>query len=169
MYEANLQWSNARFPEIPQLVTEANIANCLLKIGRVEECIARMRVNFAATQRECGSEDELTLIAASTFSNALAEAQDYAGCTQFIQENSVLDTAGRVLGPENIATIYLRRNQARALYQPSEAPLEDVRRAVEILEDVSAISNRVLGRDHPGAQKIQQHLDAAREKLAHAE
>ena len=72
-------------------------------------------------------------------------------------------------GPENVATIYLRRNQARALYQPSGAPLGDVRRAVEILEDVSAISNRVLGPDHPGTQKIQKHLDAARGKLTHAE
>ena len=61
------------------------------------------------------------------------------------------------------------RNQARALYQPSGAPLGDVRRAVEILEDVSAISNRVLGPDHPGTQKIQKHLDAARGKLTHAE
>ena len=88
---------------------------------------------------------------------------------QFIQENSLLDKAGRLLGPENVATIYLRRNQARALYSPSGAPLGDVRRAVENLEDVGAISKRVLGPDHPGTQKIQKHLDAAREKLAHAE
>ena len=39
---------------------------------------------------------------------------------------------------------------------------------MEILEDVSAISNRVLGPDHPGTQKIQKHLDAAREKLTRA-
>ena len=161
----------ARFPlsTTDQLAVEANIAFCLMEVGRVEESVARMQSNFTATQRECGSEDELTLIAATSLSAALVDAQDYAGCTQFIQENSVLDTAGRVLGPENIATIYLRRNQARALYQPSEAPLGDVRRAVEILEDVSAISNRVLGPDHPGTQKIQKHLDAAREKLTHAE
>ena len=47
-----------------------------------------------------------------------------------------------------------------------EASLEDVRRAVEILEDVSAMSNRVLGPDYPTSQKAQAHLDAAREKLA---
>ena len=114
-------------------------------------------------------QDELTLIAATSLSAALVDAQDYAGCTQFIQENSLLDKAGRLLGPENVATIYLRRNQARALYSPSGAPLGDVRRAVENLEDVGAISKRVLGPDHPGTQKIQKHLDAAREKLAHAE
>ena len=47
-----------------------------------------------------------------------------------------------------------------------EASLDDVRRAVEILEDVSAMSNRVLGPDYPTSQKAQEHLDAAREKLA---
>ena len=60
----------------------------------------------------------------------------------------------------------LRRSQARALCLDEEASLDDVRRAVEILEDVSAMSNRVLGPDYPTSQKAQAHLDAAREKLA---
>ena len=77
-----------------------------------------------------------------------------------------MDKAGRFLGPENLTTIILRRSQARALWLDEEASLDDVRRAVEILEDVSAISNRVLGRDYPTSQKAQEHLDAAREKLA---
>ena len=80
-----------------------------------------------------------------------------------------MDKARRVLGPENVAMMSLRRSQARALYLDEEASLADVRRAVEILEDVSAISNRVLGPDYPTSQKAQEHLDAAREKLSHAE
>ncbi len=72
-----------------------------------------------------------------------------------------------LLGPEDITTWNLRRNQARALYQPSGAPLGDVRRAVEILEDVVATSHRVLGPGYPSS--YQEHLDAAREKLARAE
>ena len=111
----------------------------------------------------------MTLIAATSLSLALLDAQDYAGCTQFIQENSLLDKAGRFLGPENVTTMILRRSQARALCLDEEASLDDVRRAVEILEDVSAMSNRVLGRDYPTSQKAQEHLDVAREKLAHAE
>ena len=114
-------------------------------------------------------QDELTLLAATSLSLALLDAQDYAGCTQFIQENSLLDKAGRFLGPENVTTMVLRRSQARALCLDEEASLDDVRRAVEILEDVSAISNRVLGPDYPTSQKAKEHLDAAREKLSHAE
>ena len=77
-----------------------------------------------------------------------------------------MDKARRVLGPENVAMMSLRRSQARALYLDEEASLADVRRAIEILEDVSAISNRFLGPNYPRSREIKGDLDAAREKLA---
>ena len=74
--------------------------------------------------------------------------------------------------PERLSQIEAKRparldlHMAQDRYLDEEASLADVRRAIAILEDVSAISNRFLGPDHPGTQKIQKHLDAAREKLA---
>ena len=52
--EANLQWSNARFPEDTQLTLKGNIASVLLDLNRVEEAIAQMRANLAESQRIVG-------------------------------------------------------------------------------------------------------------------
>ena len=83
-----------------------------------------------------------------------------------MRENSLVEKFGRAFGSDSVQTLVLCRRQALVLYLDKEASLADVRRAVEILEDVSAISNRVLGPDYPTSQKAQEHLDAAREKLA---
>ena len=109
------------------------------------------------------------MINACDLCGALIEAEDFVGCKQLMRENSLLEKIGRTFGSDSLQNFVLRRRQARALYLDEEASLADVRRAVEILEDVSAISNRVLGPDYPASQKAQEHLDAAREKLSHAD
>ena len=165
VYEANLQWSTARYPEMGQLTLEGNIANCLRKLGRVQECIARMRANFSEGQSEFGPEHKETLITANDLCGALISVEDYAGCKQFIQENSLLDKVERNFGPDCVATFTSRRNLARALYLDEEASLDDTRRAIEILEDLSPRAHRLLGPTDPFPRRIQENLDGAREEL----
>ena len=86
-----------------------------------------------------------------------------------MRENSLLEKIGRTFGSDSLQNLVLRRRQARALYLDEEASLADVRRAVEILEDLSPRSNRVLGPMDPFPRRIQASLDAARKKLAQAE
>ena len=73
-----------------------------------------------------------------------------------------LEKIGRTFGSDSLQNLVLRRRQARALYEPSGAPLGDIRRAVEILEDLSPRSSRVLGPLDPFPRRIQDSLDAAR-------
>ena len=57
---------------------------------------------------------------------------------------------------------------ARVLYSSEEPPLRDLRQAVEILEEVSRMSSRVLGPRNPRTLRSEKFLGEAREKLARA-
>ena len=58
---------------------------------------------------------------------------------------------------------------ARVLYSSEEPPLRDLRQAVEILEEVSRMSSRVLGPRNPRTLRSEDYLQEAREELARAE
>ena len=55
---------------------------------------------------------------------------------------------------------------ARALYQADGATLDDLREAVETLEDVERLWKRVFGEAHPETPRVQGALANAREALA---
>ena len=76
-----------------------------------------------------------------------------------------MDRVERRFGPDDVVNFISRRIHARALYMDEEASLADVRRAVEILEDLSPRSNRVLGPMDPFPRRIQENLENAREEL----
>ena len=58
---------------------------------------------------------------------------------------------------------------ARVLYSSEEPPLRDLRQAVEILEEVSRMSSRVLGPRNPRTLRSEKFLGEARGMLASAE
>jgi len=166
VYEANLQWAMRRTTDTSHLLSlKGNIANVMVEANKVEEGIARMRANFAEGQSEFGPEHKETLITANDLCGALISVEDYAGCKQFIQENSLLDKVERNFGPDCVATFTSRRNLARALYLDEDASLDDTRRAIEILEDLSPRAHRLLGPTDPFPRRIQENLDGAREEL----
>ena len=80
-----------------------------------------------------------------------------------------MEKFGRTFGSDSVQNLVLRRRQALVLYLDKEASLADVRRAVEILEDLSPRSNRVLGPTDPFPRAMKESLDAALEKLAQTE
>ncbi len=59
----------------------------------------------------------------------------------------------------------MRWNYARALYQDDTRTLNDLREAVNTLEDIEPIARRVLGGAHPMAMQIEEHLRASRTTL----
>ena len=60
----------------------------------------------------------------------------------------------------------MRWNYARALCQADGATLDDVREAVNTLEDAARISRRVLGGANPFTSAIESDLRRSREVLA---
>ena len=64
----------------------------------------------------------------------------------------------RVLGGNDVITLRFRCMYASCLYKDANATLDDLREAVETLEDVERIARRVLGGAHPFVDIIEHHV-----------
>ena len=71
----------------------------------------------------------------------------------------------RVLGEVNDLTLSLRTNYAMVLYKDPAATLDDVREAVNELEDTERTARRVYGGAHPTTVGIEKVLRNARAAL----
>ena len=151
------------------LAVRDNIASCLSEIGRHEEAQALLTDIFAETRDSFGLRDVDTLEAAYSLCTAMVGHEDYAGCVQFFRDFNLIDATARVHGADHEIVLRTRRVYARALYSGENAPLSDVRQAVEILEEVSRMSSRVLGPRNPRTLRSEDYLQEAREELARAE
>ena len=73
--------------------------------------------------------------------------------------------ARRVLGENTEDTLKMRSVYADALYFDPSATHDDLREAVETLEDAEQIARRVLGDAHPLTEWIEDGLQDARDVL----
>ena len=73
--------------------------------------------------------------------------------------------ARRVLGENHDITLAMRTSYASALYSDDGAKLDDLREAVETLEDIERTARRVLGGAHPITTGIEGALQNARAAL----
>ena len=71
----------------------------------------------------------------------------------------------RVLGEGHRLTLKVRWNYARALYEDPGATLDDLREALNTLEDAIPIARRVFGGTHPLTVDIEAGLQYARAAL----
>ena len=76
-----------------------------------------------------------------------------------------IPVARRVIGASHEITIRMSRNYARALYNDSDATLDDLREAVTTLEEIAPTARRVLGGAHPEVSYMKASLENARAKL----
>ena len=77
-----------------------------------------------------------------------------------------IPVARRVLGNNDETTIRMRWTYAMALYADSGATLDDLREAVELLEDTARTARRIFGTSHPIVSGIEGDLEEARARLA---
>ena len=62
-------------------------------------------------------------------------------------------------------TLVMKKIYAEALYKDSSATLDDLREAVEALEDIERPARRVLGSSHPRVRGIEMSLARSRAVL----
>ena len=74
----------------------------------------------------------------------------------------MIPVARRVLGENDELTLNIRWSYAQSLYLDAAAPLDDLREAVDTLEDAERITRRVLGGAHPLTPSIGEELQNAR-------
>jgi hypothetical protein len=77
----------------------------------------------------------------------------------------MMPVARRVLGEYNETTLRIKSVYARALCEASAATLDDLREAVETLEDTERTARRVLGGAHPLTAEIEEDLRFSRAAL----
>jgi len=71
----------------------------------------------------------------------------------------------RVLGESDEATLRMRMNYARTLYEDAGATLDDLREAVNTIKDTQRIARRVFGGAHPLTKGTGHDLQVARAVL----
>ena len=171
VYEADLAYTRRYQGNDIQalLATRCNVAGCLCDLDRAEEALPLLRDTYAESRDAFGREDANTLYAAEALAVAMFGSGEYAECAQFLRDNGLIDAVTRSLGTDHESAFALRRTYARALYSGEEPPLRDLRQAVEILEEVSRMSSRVMGPRHPRTLRSEDYLQEAREELARAE
>ena len=145
------------------LVVQGNLANTYERMGRLDEAMRLREDVYSGYLKLLGEEHEKTLVSASNYAISLIDLQRFEEAnTLFLK---LLPVARRVLGNSNGTTLRMGTLYAQALYKVDGATLDDLREAVETLEDTERIARRVLGGANPITSAIEEKLRDARAAL----
>ena len=100
-----------------------------------------------------------TLVAAINFANCLVSLE------RFEDAKSLMRKAMPVVRRVHEYTLKMRSLYTRAIYEDPAATLDDLREAVNMLEDAGRTARRVLGGAHPITTGIERRLRDARAAL----
>jgi len=146
------------------LVTQSNLANTYMKVGRLESALQMKRDVYSGRVKKDGEEHKYTLIAANNYSSSLNSLERFEEAKSLLRKT--MPVARRVLGDNDENTLRLRWSYAKALYRDPTATLDDFHEAVETHEDLERIALRVFGGAHPATEMIQGSLRESRAALA---
>jgi len=145
------------------LAVQTNLATTYEALGRPEALQVKRDVYYGYLKLQ-GDEYEHTLIAANNYASHLNILERFEEAKPLLLK--IIPVARRVLGDNDENTIRMRWNYADALYEYPGATLDDLREAVETLEELTRTARRVLGGAHPLAVDIVHSLQKARAALA---
>ena len=146
------------------LSVQTNLASTYSALGRQENAVRMSQNVYSGRFKLLGEEHPQTLLAANNYADSL-------NCQLCFEEAKTLlrktmPVARRVLGENDVLTLSIRANYARALYKADGATLGDLREAVSTLEDTGRIAQRVFGGAHPLTLRAESNLRNARAVLA---
>ena len=145
------------------LMTQSNLANTYQLLGRKEQALRMRQDAYSGYAKHFGEEHAHTLLTAGNYAISLGELRRYAEAKSLLRKQ--IPVARRVLGANAEVTLRMRWSYARALFQDTDATLDDLREAVTTLEDAERIARRVLGGAHPTMTGIEEALEDARVML----
>jgi len=132
-------------------------------MGRKEEALSMFQDLYSVRVRLNGEEHEHTIIAALNYTDTLRRLRRFEEAKALLRK--VMPVARRVLGENHEYALRLRWNYAKALYQDTDATLDDLREAVKTLEEAERTTQRVLGGEHPTTVMVGRSLRNARAAL----
>ena len=103
-------------------------------------------------------------VAANNYSLALVKVKRYQESRSVLRK--IIPIARHAYGASDRITVTMRGIYAESLYKDPAATLDDLREAVNTLEESTRIMRRVLGRGHPLVVQLDSELQAARAALA---
>ena len=145
------------------LTTQGNIAVSLTALGRLEEAVRMRQEVYYGLLKLNGEEDESTLKAAMNHAASLVSLKRFEEFKSLMRK--MIPVARRALGESNETALRMRGVYAVALYEDTDAALDDLREAVTTLEDAERIARRVFGGAHPLTTGIGKSLQTARAAL----
>ena len=146
------------------LIVQTCLANSLMRLGRNEQASNMLRDVYSARVRLNGDEHEDTIVAALNYAASLGSLRRAKEAKSLLRKT--VPMARRVLGESDETTLRLRSSYAAALCQDDCATLDDLREAVNTLEEVERTARRVLGGSHPLTRTFEDHLRDTRVALA---
>ena len=87
------------------------------------------------------------IVAALNYASSLRQLQRFEEAKELMRR--MMPVARRVLGAGNVDSLKMRTIYASGLFLDSDATLDDLREAVNILEEAERTARRVLGGAHP--------------------
>ena len=110
-----------------------------------------------------GEEHEGSLGAACNYASSLFKLERFDEAKSLMHKT--IPAARRILGENNDLTLRMRWLYAMTLHRDDDATLDDVREAVETLEETERIARRVFGGAHPLVADFERTLRDARAAL----
>ena len=148
------------------LAVQNNLACTYDELGR-PEVLQMNRDVYNGYLKLHGEEHVNTLRATNNYALCLVDLQRYEEAKPLLRKT--IPVARRVLGDSNEFTLRMRLNYAGALCRDAGATVDDLRKAVMMLEESEPIARRVLGSAHPLVAGIERVLLCAREVLRRRE
>ena len=143
---------------------QSNLASTYQSLGLHEKAMHMKRDVYSGFLRLNGEENESTLRAANNYAGCLKDLERHAEARSLVRKT--LPVARRVLGKVHEVTIKLLWACVEAVYEDDNATLDDLREAVNTLEDSARGARRVYGRTHPIVVGTEYHIKHARAALA---
>ena len=103
------------------------------------------------------------MVAANNYANGLLVLRRFEEAKALLRK--ILPVARRVLGESDTLKLTMRKIYAMVLHKDDGATLDDLREAVNTLEETERIARRVLGGAHPITEAIEHNLSEARAAL----
>ena len=145
------------------LVARGNLAGTYRNLGRIEEALQMRRDVYFGLLRLYGEEHGETLREAGNYANLLNQVKCFEEVKALLRKT--LPVARRVLSESNKLTLKIRSTYAEALYVDPAATHDDLREAVNTLEETTQTVRRVFGGAHAFTKAIEHQLQDAQDAL----
>ena len=143
-------------PEQNILVAQGNLALYYDALGRWEEAILMKRDVHSGYVKLHGEEALETLQCANNYACSLCRLKCFEEAKSLLRRT--MPVARRVLRANNELRLRMRWIYAEALQKDGAATLDDLREAVETLQDLAPTTRRVLGGTHPVVAVVERSL-----------